>query len=441
MLQQTPGPETGFTGLRQMNGYVQEEFLLELRGPEGRKRYREMYENSAIIGAVYQAISQLFRQFTFEWESVDVESPRAMEVADFFNGAFEDLDVPFADTIESNLSTLTFGWDIKERRLKFRNGANESRVLASKFDDGLVAWARFAERAQESSALYNPWKFSDDGSEILSWTQVDQRGETRTISADKFLHFRTTRAKNNPEGRSLLRNAWFSWYFFKRISEAEAIGISRDLTGIPVADVPADWFGENALDWQKQFIIDTRKTLLTIARGQNEGLIWPTAYDNQQRVSDIRLLTSGGKRQFDINQSIERYERRMAMVFLADLILMGHEATGSFALSDNKKGLLEVAIEGHAANFVGEYQKDAALIMLMNGWPLELSPRLRAKPKRAIDLGPLGDFVSKAVAAGFPWNEDKAIDDFLRDQGGLPRKTKAENDEDENDTDDDDADE
>ena len=40
---------------------------------------------------------------------------------------------------------------------------------------------------------------------------------------------------DNPEGRSILRNAYFSWYFEKKIAEIEGIGIARDLAGLPRA--------------------------------------------------------------------------------------------------------------------------------------------------------------------------------------------------------------
>ena len=54
---------------------------------------------------------------------------------------------------------------------------------------------------------------------------------------EKCLLFRTQTHKNNPEGRSILRNAYRSWYFKKRIEEIEGVGIERDLAGIPIAYV------------------------------------------------------------------------------------------------------------------------------------------------------------------------------------------------------------
>src|SRR5437016_1603691 len=60
------------------------------------------------------------------------------------------------------------------------------------------------------------------------------------IPIEKSLLFRTTSARGNPEGRSALRGAFTSWYYLKRIREYEAIGIERDLAGMPTFGVPLE---------------------------------------------------------------------------------------------------------------------------------------------------------------------------------------------------------
>ena len=78
-----------------------------------------------------------------------------------------------------------------------------------------------------------------------------------TIPLEKALHFRTTSVKNNPEGRSILRTAYRSWYFKTRIQEIEGIGIERNLAGFPVLYAPPDlaiWDehdkkAQEAMDW------------------------------------------------------------------------------------------------------------------------------------------------------------------------------------------------
>jgi hypothetical protein len=50
--------------------------------------------------------------------------------------------------------------------------------------------------------------------------------------------FRTKSRKGSPEGKSILRNAYRSWYFKRRIQEIEGIGIERDLAGFPTLTAP-----------------------------------------------------------------------------------------------------------------------------------------------------------------------------------------------------------
>lgn len=66
----------------------------------------------------------------------------------------------------------------------------------------------------------------------ISWHEMDR------IPMSKAMLFRTESVKDNPEGRSILRNAYRSWYFKRRIQEIEAIGIERDLAGLPVIHAP-----------------------------------------------------------------------------------------------------------------------------------------------------------------------------------------------------------
>lgn len=58
---------------------------------------------------------------------------------------------------------------------------------------------------------------------------------------------------------------------------------------------------------------------------------------------ELELLSSGGTRQFDTNAIINRYDTRIAMTVLADFIFLGHQQTGSWALSSDKTELFALA--------------------------------------------------------------------------------------------------
>ena len=74
-----------------------------------------------------------------------------------------------------------------------------------------------------------------------------------------------------------------------------------------------------------------------LRRNESEGLVLPHGYEAE-------LLSTGGTRQFDTNAIINRYDTKIAQTVLADFIMLGHEKTGSFALSSDKTELFSVAL-------------------------------------------------------------------------------------------------
>src|SRR5437879_8573294 len=54
--------EVGQSGLRAFSGWVREEFLPQLIGRQGAQKYREMRDNSAVIGGILFAIESTMRK-------------------------------------------------------------------------------------------------------------------------------------------------------------------------------------------------------------------------------------------------------------------------------------------------------------------------------------------------------------------------------------------
>lgn len=186
-------------------------------------------------------------------------------------------------------------------------------------------------RAQET--LYQ-WEY-DDEDNLLGMTQMPPPSyNLYTIPTSKALLFRTKSRKDNPEGRSILRNAYRPWYFKRRIQEIEGIGIERDLAGLPVIHAPENLDIWNPDDPDAVRIRTDLETMVRrIRRDEMEGVVLPHGYE-------LELLSSGGSRQFDTNAVINRYDTRIAMTVLADFIFLGHQQTGSWALSSDKTELL-----------------------------------------------------------------------------------------------------
>ena len=411
--------EIGSSGLVQYGGRVEEDFLRQLQGKRGYAIYREMSENHAVIGGILHSIEMLFRSVDWSVEPSDPANQRAIEEAEFVAGCMNDMSISWQDTISNILTMLVYGFSFNEIVYKRRNGLSEDGE-SSAFNDGRIGWRKLPLRSQDT--VYE-WGFDESGG-IESMTQMNPIAGTGpvTIPITKALLFRTSTKLNNPRGRSVLRSAYTSWYYQKRIQTIEAIGIERDLAGLPVAFVPPQLLSDNATSQETAALNEIKRIVRNIRRDEQEGLVFPLAYDpeTKQKAYDIQLLTSGGRRQFDTNEIITRYDQRIAMSMLADFIMLGHEKIGTQALSVSKIELFMDSIEAWLtgiADVINNY--GIPRLMRLNGKPEELFPKLNYSAPRDPDIGVIGEYVGKLTSAGAMLPDDD-LSNYLRELAGLP---------------------
>ena len=411
--------EIGSSGLVQYGGRVEEDFLKQLQGRRGYAIYREMAENHPVIGGILSAIEMLFRSVDWTVQPADPDDQRAVDEAEFVAGCLNDMSISWQDTVNTILTMLTYGFSFNEIVYKRRQGHQDDGT-SSKFDDNRIGWRKLPLRAHDT--VYE-WKFDKNGG-IEGMTQMNPLAGTGPvfIPIEKALLFRTTTKLNNPKGRSVLRSAYTSWYYQKRIQTIEAIGIERDLAGLPVAFVPPQLLSDNATSQETAALTEIKRIVRNIRRDEQEGLVFPLAYDpeTKQKAYDIQLLTSGGRRQFDTNEIINRYDQRIAMSVLADFIMLGHEKVGTQALSVSQIELFMDSIEAWLTGIADVFNSyGIPRLMKLNGVPEQLSPKLHYSAPRDPDIGILGDYVSKLTASGAMMPDDN-LSDYLRELAGLP---------------------
>ncbi|PWK07507.1 phage portal protein family protein [Tumebacillus permanentifrigoris] len=418
--------EHGSTGLTRFGGQVSEEWLSDLRGTKGIKVYREMRDNDPVIGSILFAIKMLIRQAAWRVE-LGGDSPADKEAAEFLESCLYDMSMTWHDTLTEILSFLPFGWSYHEIVYKRRLGDSKDPTKRSKHNDGRIGWRKIPIRSQETLLR---WVFDEEG----GIQAMEQSGppdyQLRTIPIQKALLFRTEATKNNPEGRSVLRNAYRPWYFKKNIEEIEGIGIERDLAGLPVALVPPEILSPSATDEQKALLSSISAVVTSIRRDSEEGIIFPaeetTDLDGKTAKTGykLHLLTSGGRRQFDTTEVIQRYEQRMAMTVLADFIMLGHQKTGTHSLGDNKTKMFSVAI-GAFLDEIAEVFNAHAIprLFALNSFPgLTALPELVHGDVESPDLQELGEFIKSMNAAGFEIGKDEELENHLRGAANLPLK-------------------
>lgn len=409
--------EIGRIGQRRFGGIVYEEFLPELRGSRGVEIYREMSENDDVVGAILYAVEMLVRQTKWNVEPGG-STAKDKEAAEFVESCMDDMQNTWVDTISEILSFLAYGWSYHEIVYKRRMGNTADTRTRSKYSDGLIGWAKLPIRAQET--LYQ-WEY-DENDNLTGMTQMPPPDYgLLTIPLSKALLFRTKSRKDNPEGRSILRNAYRSWHFKRRIQEIEGIGIERDLAGLPVMYAPEGMDIWNDDDDTKKLLARLEEMVRGVRRDEMEGLVLPHGFE-------MKLLSSGGTRQFDTNAIIDRYDTRIAMTVLADFIFLGHQQNGSWALSSDKTELFAMAC-GAYLDIIAETFNSQGIPSLIdiNGdhfKGITGYPTLTHGDIEDADIQKVSAYIKDMVGIGVLIPDD-GLEDYIRQIGNLPERVES----------------
>lgn len=411
--------ELGATGLRRSGGFVLEEFLSQLQGTKARQVYREMSDNDPVVGGILLAFNEVMGRLDWHIEKPEDATADELLAYDFIAGAFEDTEDPWDVTLSQIMSMLIYGWSWTEVVYKIRGGQNNpSPKYKSKYADGRIGWRKFAIRSQDS---YLRWDFFPNG-KVRGLVQQDIATGMHYIPMAKSLLFRTDEFKDNPEGTSLLRRAYTSWYYKKRIQEIEAIGIERDLAGYPVVYAPEEWFSPDADAGTVQSLTAIQSLVTNIKRNQSEGAVLPHITDESgNKILTLELLSSGGSRNFDTGAIIDRYNKMIATSMLADFVLLGQGTVGSFALGSQKLESWQMIIESFAKSISEVFNKNAIdRLLRINGIKCENPPRLVFGSVARADLGALAPYLSALADSGILTMDDPDLEAWARKQADIP---------------------
>lgn len=409
-------------GVRGYGSVFMEEFLRELQGVRGVHAYTEMADNDATIGAILFAIEMLMRNVDFKIEPSG-NSAKDKEAAEFVESCMEDMERTWADTLSEILSFLTYGWSYHEIVYKRRVGKTTSPITNSKYADGLIGWRKLPIRAQDT---LEGWEYKDGTDDLVGMTQIAPPDYERvTIPIEKALHFRTRSRKDNPEGRSILRTAYRAYYFKKRLEEIEGYGMERDLAGFPVLYAPADIDIFNSEDPEMVAMLTWAQGVVSnVRRDAAEGLVLKGGYE-QGTGWKLDLLSSSGKRQFDTNAIIDRYDKRIATTVLADFVMLGQAQVGSFALADSKTKIFALAI-GTYLDVICETFNNQAIPRLIdiNGdhfKGITDYPKMTHGDIEETDIQQFATYIKDMVGIGV-LTPDEELEKEVRRIGGLPEK-------------------
>ena len=389
----------GVAGDNTRNGNIRsDEFLPELRGRKAIRKYREMRDNDSTIGAVMYSVEQILRDVDLHVEPAN-DSPEAKREAEFVKSIFEDMDHTLDDHVAEALSFLSYGFYWGEVVYKRRQGPTaRSDKKRSKYNDGRIGVRKIAARA--------PWtinKFDVDQKtgDVLGIEQsVGLMNGRNYIPVNKSLYYRTTSLNGDPSGRSILRNAYTSYEYLNNLQAIEAIAVERELAGIPVARIPAEYLSNDASPAQAGFVNNLQQILRDVKFNEQGYIVLPSdTYPDKDgaptniRLVDIELMSSNGSRNIDIDPIVRRYQHDIARSVLSEFLLLGSQG-GSYALSKSKTDLFLRALESYIQAIVDVLNKQLVeRLWELNGLDYGLMPKIVAGDVAPHDLREIAAFL------------------------------------------------
>jgi hypothetical protein len=409
-------------------------YIPELRGTQGLKKLAKMAEQDDTVGAMMWAVETTLAQVKWlhepQKDGQPSDDPKAKAAAKFMDQVLQDMEHSYQDHVEEGMTMLWAGFYICEVLPKQR------KKDESKFPDGKWGIKALATKHQ---VTVSGWIVKDG--DIVAVKTIATTGE-KVIPLFKCLHYKIRGSRNRPQGRSLFTNAYRSWYLKNDIQDAEAIGIRRELCGLPIARVPmADIEAATKLGTDgKPATQDGKAALARIQAFQtavskmrfNEtsGLVIPSDpfasldenSNSQFRQYDFSILSGGGQRSMDPRAPIRDYDRAIARVAMMQFLHLGDRSTGSYALSDNQSTLALRSMRALVGKLIEEWnRKVIPLLFELNGEDKAYMPTLASTPITEDSLEELGTFLERLSSAQELLDEEPDLKESMLSRLGVRR--------------------
>ena len=414
--------EVGALALRVFNGVTQDELRRELNWPNSITTYKQMSDHSA-INAPLTLFSNIIAKATWIYKPPENATEEEKNQVKIINQMMGDMEHSWGDFIQDVLSSNVFGFCVNEKVYRKRHKAN-----GSMYDDGIIGWKKLPIRVQESISKFI---FSEDGNDVIGvqqnlsaindiYNRFSRKSNLINIPRSKFLLFRTGKHRGDPFGKSPLRDAYLAWRFLTQLEELEALGVAKDLNGIPVLRLPPQVLSADGSPENQDQRLYFENAIRNLQVGEQMGIILPALYDEQGKsLYDIELLSTDGKKNFDLNKIKEYYRSLIFISLFADILLQGVTNTGSFALGSIKNSLSGAYAERLISNIAEVIQNDLIRQTYeLNSWPTERMGKLDFDNLDNTDVESLSKYLQRVASVGL-LEKDRAVLNAVRQGIGI----------------------
>ena len=413
----------GYSGLKMFDGVVETEMVSDLKYPKSNETYEKMMLHPAVNASIALHKSMVGKA-TYRVLPPKDASEEEKSQTKIVEEMLGDMETPLPAVISEAMTMLEYGFAPLEKI--FRRRTKDSGSL---YDDGLIGIRKISLRHQKSISKF---VFSEDGENVIGikqdisllsdpynrYTNIGKNSPV--IPRNKFLLFTAGDKKTNPFGTSPLRNVYLPFCYLSSIEELEASGISKDLQGLPVLQIPAQYMSSDASPEQKTFYQYAQNLVRNIQVNSQSGIVLPLIYDPETRqpLFKLDLLSTEGKKHYDLNK-VKDYYRAMIFIGLSsDILLMGLSDTGSFNLGTIKNSLTGQAVEQHLKHIVQVLNDDLIRqIFELNGWNPARRCVIDFEGFESTDLETLSKAIQRIKSVGLLPSTLDVVNSILRSLG------------------------
>ena len=401
-----------FSGTITLGGEILENCKRDLQFPKSIHTFDCMAEDQDIQPALEMVETSLVR---VPWSVVIPEGyeEELKEDAEFLRQClFEDMEHSFNDFIAQAVTFNRYGFSAIEKVFRTRRSSS-----GSKFNDGKIGLA--ALPLIDHKTILG-WKWDEKyGRKLTHVVQYKNKptgfgqGNSLIASSDgnnyveirreKFLLFRNKVKGDSPSSLSPLVSVHKAWKIKCALEEYLAIGVAKDLQGIPKLTLPAEVMATDADESKKEEFAYWQNVLRNIHNNSQAGLMFPALYDEvtKQPLYNLETVESGGKKAYDVLAIIEFYRKSIVTALMASQLLLGQDGGGSYALSESLSGVSSIVIEAKLKEIEAQLNHDLIpQLFALNGINKRVLPKVKFGDLSNPDLDILSKFVQRCAAVG-----------------------------------------
>ena len=394
--------EIGSSGTELFAGYLQEEYLQDLRGKEAADIFDKMRRSDPKVKMITSAMKNPIAAASWEISGTEdeetVSGAQQKELIEHI--LFNDMGKTWDRFVREALSMIDFGYSLFE--VTYKAEINHPKFGAY---NGLKSMAFRSQRTIER------WNIKRSGKLASVYQQAFGDGQDNVeIPADYLLHFAIDMEGDNFEGISILRPAYGPWLRKNQFLRLMAAGVEKYAIPIPKLVVPTG--KEQTAEYKK-----AKEALRAYVSHRCNYIMVPAGWK-------LDLTTNN----FDadkVRSVIDGENVEIVNAALANFLELGQSGSGSYALGSDLSDFFLGGLE-YVADQITEVINTVLIPKLVKLNFADGIVRCKLKHSGIRDKAgkELADVVKVLVDSGVVMSDDR-LEESLRKRFGLPEKEES----------------